>query len=411
MNSDMRVKSTIFSNPKISLLEEICGYQGTRCLFALWAYTTTEKPNGDLSGVPDFLIERASGWKESFTINTGVLRLYYEKYEKYDRNGVDITPPLPPENEKISFIFVLRFLHFLDGKTGNYYVHDWEENNPYVVEYSDKGDKNRLNILSRNNPAVYSVLKGLGVQALTSEAYKKVKGLKREEGETQENFSLRIHTTVKGVYERITSKPNQTNIKTDILTNISCPNFSKLDPPLENKPEPLPQEQEKEPEVLTSPAQEEKTKKKPKKKKTLDDFSEEISSYVQGFQTALLEQNETKAPKATGSLFIHCADTVEKLIRIDGFTLEKIKEVATWARQDDFWQSNFYSLAGLREKKGSDGRTKFQKILSSMDRTSGKGGKESIYDKNGKYKGYHGVKDAEYYKEQEIIKPLDHVPF
>ena len=47
-------------------------------------------------------------------------------------------------------------------------------------------------------------------------------------------------------------------------------------------------------------------------------------------------------------------DTVDKLKRIDGIPYEVIDQVVQWARNDEFWSSNFLSLTKLR-KKNKDG--------------------------------------------------------
>jgi len=54
-------------------------------------------------------------------------------------------------------------------------------------------------------------------------------------------------------------------------------------------------------------------------------------------------------------------DIVDKLIRLDNFKLDEIKAVLLWAVQDDFWNSQIYSLAALR-KKGKNGNTKFKNM-------------------------------------------------
>jgi hypothetical protein len=45
------------------------------------------------------------------------------------------------------------------------------------------------------------------------------------------------------------------------------------------------------------------------------------------------------------------SDTIDKLIRIDNKDPTEIKAVITWAREDEFWKSNFLSIVKLRTKK------------------------------------------------------------
>lgn len=48
------------------------------------------------------------------------------------------------------------------------------------------------------------------------------------------------------------------------------------------------------------------------------------------------------------------SDTIDKLIRIDGKDPTEIKEVITWAREDDWWKLKFLSIVKLR-KNNPDG--------------------------------------------------------
>jgi len=72
------------------------------------------------------------------------------------------------------------------------------------------------------------------------------------------------------------------------------------------------------------------------------------------------------------------AEVIDKLIRIDGFDMEKqIRPALNWAVKDDFWSTNILSLAGLR-KKGSNGEMKFQNLLASFQRSKPKTLKENL---------------------------------
>jgi len=58
-------------------------------------------------------------------------------------------------------------------------------------------------------------------------------------------------------------------------------------------------------------------------------------------------------------------DTLDKLIRIDGYTPEQIHNVIKRARMDDFWRTNFLSVLKLRKKnrEGISYFTVFEKKL------------------------------------------------
>jgi len=51
-------------------------------------------------------------------------------------------------------------------------------------------------------------------------------------------------------------------------------------------------------------------------------------------------------------------ETIDKLIRLDGFTLDDVKTVLSFVIKDDFWQKQVLSLVSLRNK-GKNGNTKF----------------------------------------------------
>ena len=57
------------------------------------------------------------------------------------------------------------------------------------------------------------------------------------------------------------------------------------------------------------------------------------------------------------------AETVRKLVEIDGFDLDKdIRPALAWALKDDFWQAQVNSLAELRKKKSGAENHKFYNL-------------------------------------------------
>ena len=58
-------------------------------------------------------------------------------------------------------------------------------------------------------------------------------------------------------------------------------------------------------------------------------------------------------------------DTINKLNRIDNFTYDEIQDTIIWGRQDEFWNTNFLSILGLRKKK--NGISKFFQINKKMN--------------------------------------------
>lgn len=101
-----------------------------------------------------------------------------------------------------------------------------------------------------------------------------------------------------------------------------------------------------------------------------EEFAPEVVEFVEQFQGYVAQTQGEKAPKVNDTLLKTCADTVDKLIRLDKHSLTTVVDVMRWAVADDFWSSNVLSLASLRKKKEAGGQTKFQKILAAYERTS-----------------------------------------
>lgn len=97
----------------------------------------------------------------------------------------------------------------------------------------------------------------------------------------------------------------------------------------------------------------------------------EISEFVPVFQEYVSKTHGKKAPKITPSKTRSDTETIDKLMRLDGFEFEEIKNILRWALRDEFWSSQVLSLSALRRKK--DGLTKFQKIVAAYDRESSEG--------------------------------------
>jgi len=96
------------------------------------------------------------------------------------------------------------------------------------------------------------------------------------------------------------------------------------------------------------------------------EYSPELEKFVDSFQKTMVDTYGGLAPKITTSSRNTSLDTVNKLIRIDGHSLEEIRAAMLWAVKDDFWSKNARSLGQLRNKSKSNGMTKFQNIWSAM---------------------------------------------
>jgi len=62
--------------------------------------------------------------------------------------------------------------------------------------------------------------------------------------------------------------------------------------------------------------------------------------------------------KIDDKLINNSIETIDKIIRLDGFNLDEIKKVLAYIAKDDFWQKQVLSLVSLRNK-GKNGNTKF----------------------------------------------------
>lgn len=105
-----------------------------------------------------------------------------------------------------------------------------------------------------------------------------------------------------------------------------------------------------------------------KKEKT---FSPELCKFVGDFIDYVIKEKGNKAPKKTKRLTNTSLDTVDKLIRLDGFSLEYIRSVARWAVVDNFYSTSFFSLASLRNKSKTNDVSKFVNMASRYDKEVG----------------------------------------
>lgn len=105
--------------------------------------------------------------------------------------------------------------------------------------------------------------------------------------------------------------------------------------------------------------------------KEIQQISDEIYTFTNNAIEKISNYGGNLAPKVTTSLTENSADTIDKLIRLDNFTLDYIQDVLEWGMNDEFWKSNLYSLAALR-KKGKNGLTKFQNVANGYERENNK---------------------------------------
>lgn len=110
-------------------------------------------------------------------------------------------------------------------------------------------------------------------------------------------------------------------------------------------------------------------------KKEKNIYPTEIINFVVEFQEAVFNAKGKAVDEVTETLINKCCDTIDKIIRIDGFSLEEIHDCLMWATNDSFWSENILSLVPLRKKSSSTGLSKFKNIYNSWKK-SGRGTKQ-----------------------------------
>jgi len=117
----------------------------------------------------------------------------------------------------------------------------------------------------------------------------------------------------------------------------------------------------------------EMSKLTPKEMNTKDNKDNKQKTYSENlkkFTADFIKYTKKTFPKKTPTGVNHyqnSLDSLDKLIRLDGFDEEYVFKIIRWAAKDDFWESQVISLAGLR-KKNDAGLTKFQNIVISHDK-------------------------------------------
>jgi hypothetical protein len=106
-------------------------------------------------------------------------------------------------------------------------------------------------------------------------------------------------------------------------------------------------------------------KRKKERKEISSDFLEFSRRFLEYQQAQLGEQ----LVKVTDKRIEDGAVTLEKLERLDGYSLkDDIRPVLHWAVKDEFWSSQIRSLASLR-KNGSNGEMKFTNVFAAYKRS------------------------------------------
>ena len=137
MNKDIRIHVDLLRHYKTVRLKKMTGAEGFWSLIALWTYAAKTHATGDLSGMTVENIEDAAEW-----------------------NG-----------EPGLFVNALVHVKFLDGKEGEYSLHNWEKRNPWACEADTRSDKARMSRLSHIEKGLYEQLRNEGRIGISEEEY------------------------------------------------------------------------------------------------------------------------------------------------------------------------------------------------------------------------------------------------
>lgn len=91
-----------------------------------------------------------------------------------------------------------------------------------------------------------------------------------------------------------------------------------------------------------------------------------INFYDYQYQHYPIQLREYKTNR--DKLYADSVDVIDKLIRIDGYTLDEVKLTLQSAVKDEFWRKQIISLRGLR-KRSKNGSTKFDNISTRREKT------------------------------------------
>lgn len=115
--SDARISTGLPAHPKTVKLVRRLGESGGWRLVCLFLWTAANRPDGDLSGMTKEDIEIAAGWTGN------------------------------PDQ----FVDALVSVGFLDGREGEYLIHDWAEHNPWAASAGDRSLKSQWIAVKRHH--------------------------------------------------------------------------------------------------------------------------------------------------------------------------------------------------------------------------------------------------------------------
>lgn len=117
MSADARLNTGFPGHTKTKKIKRKLGEPGCWSIVCLWLWAAHHRPSGDLSGLPDDEIESAADW-----------------------NG-----------DEGVFVSAMVSARYLDGDSGGYQIHDWQEHQPWLVGSDMRSLKARWNAVKRHH--------------------------------------------------------------------------------------------------------------------------------------------------------------------------------------------------------------------------------------------------------------------
>jgi hypothetical protein len=262
MAEDCRLSTALPSHPKTLKLERRLGDAGCWALTKLFLWAAGNKSDGDLGGMSDEEIELSVRWG----------------------------------GESGAFVRALVEVRFLDGATGSYAIHDWDEHNPWAAARGLRIEA------ARKAAAVRWQTRGEAPVASDSDAVRMP-------------VASGAHADRNAGGNAVGNAPTQPN-PTQVKTSTSKPNG--FDQPRSSSKRKN-QEPSREAVRLAALLKAEILRNKP-------DFN---------FR---LDQERSWAVAA------------DRMLRLDHRKPEQVADLIRWVQHDEFWMSNVLSMDTLRDK-------------------------------------------------------------
>jgi len=146
LNTDIRIAVSFKSHRKRKKFRLLLGEDdATDYLIDFWITVATDRPDGNLRGLDNIDIALMAGY-----------------------NG-----------DPNHFVTALQRAGFIDDNDGELVVHQWTDHNGYASSSVDRSDRSRFCRMARTHPDLYSRLKTKGVNAISSDDFKRLTTVKR----------------------------------------------------------------------------------------------------------------------------------------------------------------------------------------------------------------------------------------